>query len=51
MVVKGGANKQAVYRLFKNLGNEAPKILRCHAVYDPNSETIIGEADAAEVSL
>jgi hypothetical protein len=37
------------YRLLKDVGPTAPKILRAHMVFDPNSESVLGEPEAKEV--
>lgn len=44
-----GPSSPAVYRLLRNVGAAAPRILRSHAVFDPNSKTVIGIAQAEEV--
>lgn len=49
MIDKGGPNRPATYRLLRNIGASAPRILRTHAVYDPNSNTVLGVAEAKEV--
>lgn len=43
------APRASVYRLIRNIGAAAPRILVAHVVYDPNSHTIIGPATAKEV--
>jgi hypothetical protein len=40
---------QATYRLLRNIGAAAPRILRTHLVFDPNSNTVLGPAEAEEV--
>lgn len=37
------------YRLARNIGRHAPRILRAHIVYDPNAKAVLGEAEAEEV--
>lgn len=39
------------YRLVRRLGGKAPRILRTHNVFDPNSGTMIGPAETEEVTL
>lgn len=46
---KGGPNRPATYRLLRNIGAAAPRILRSHAVFDPNSNTVLGTPEAEEV--
>lgn len=46
----GGRGKVARYRLHRNVGTKAPMILRAHIVFDPNSNTVVGTADAKEVA-
>ncbi len=46
----GKPGTQATYRLLRNIGASAPRILRTHLVFDPNSNTVIGPADAEEVA-
>jgi hypothetical protein len=46
---KGGPNRPATYRLLRNVGAAAPRILRSHAVFDPNSKTVLGIAEAEEI--
>lgn len=43
-------SRRIQYRLVVNVGALAPKILATRVVFDPNTKTIIGEADTAEVS-
>lgn len=43
-------NEAREYRLIKSLGGAAPKILQTKAVYDPNSNRIIGEPVVSEVA-
>lgn len=38
----GGKGNRSVYRLVRDLGPKAPKILRAHVVYDPNTDAVIG---------
>jgi len=37
------------YRVARNLGSRAPKILAARIVFDPNAGRVVGEAEAAEV--
>jgi hypothetical protein len=37
------------YRLMHNIGYHAPQILSAHVVFDPNSESVLGEPEAKEV--
>lgn len=46
---KGGPNRPATYRLLRNVGAAAPRVLRTHAVFDPNSNTVLGTPEAEEV--
>lgn len=46
----GGRGKIARYRLRQDLGARAPKILRAHIVFDPNSNVVLGMAEASEVA-
>lgn len=46
---KGGPNRPATYRLLRNIGAAAPRILRTHVVFDPNSNTVLGPAEAEDV--
>lgn len=39
----------ARYRLVRNLGSQAPKILATKMVFDPNSKTVLGRPVASEV--
>lgn len=50
IVDPGGPFRPAVYRLLRNIGASAPRILRTHVVFDPNSNTVIGAAQAEEVA-
>lgn len=46
----GSANvKDVRYRLVRNLGNRAPRILATDFVFDPNTKTVIGTSVAREV--
>ena len=38
------------FRLIRNLGGAAPRVLRTHLVFDPNSNTVLGSPEAKEVS-
>jgi hypothetical protein len=42
----GGPATEAEFMLVRNLGGEAPKILRTHLVFDPNSNTVLGSPKA-----
>ncbi len=46
---KGEPAEETRYRLIKDIGAQAPQILRADAVFDPNSATVLGEAEAKEV--
>lgn len=46
--IKGGPGRPTTYRLVKNVGARAPKVLLSKMVFDPNSRTIIGVAEASE---
>ena len=46
----GRSGQEAHYRLVRNLGSRAPKILNTHVVFDPNANAVVGEAIAREVS-
>jgi hypothetical protein len=37
------------FRLVRNLGSRAPRVLTAHIVFDPNSKTVIGDPVASEV--
>lgn len=50
VIVPGGPNRPAVYRLLRNVGAAAPRILRAHIVFDPNSNTVLGTPEAEEVA-
>lgn len=45
----GKPGTQATYRLLRNIGAAAPRILRTHLVFDPNSNTVLGAPEAEEV--
>ncbi|HEY5209609.1 MAG TPA: hypothetical protein VIJ42_09220 [Stellaceae bacterium] len=45
---RGGRPQQAKYLVARNLGGKAPQILRAHIVFDPNSNQVIGIAEASE---
>ncbi len=38
----GGRSNRSVYRLVRDLGPKAPKILRAHVVFDPNAGLVLG---------
>jgi hypothetical protein len=40
----------AQYRLIRDLGPRAPRILSAKVVFDPNGKTVLGKSDAREVS-
>ena len=46
---KGGPNRPAIYRLLRNIGACAPRILRTHLIFDPNSNTVLGVPEAEEI--
>lgn len=46
----GTRGSPAEYLLVRNLGGFAPKILRAHVVFDPNSNTVLGASAAKEVA-
>lgn len=50
-LIPGAGKRAAVYRVGNNIGPQAPKILRCHSVYDPNKDQIVGETLGEEVTL
>ncbi|WP_027143176.1 hypothetical protein [Mesorhizobium sp. WSM3626] len=39
-----------VFRLVRNLGNQAPKVLAAKLVFDPNAKVVVGHSVAREVS-
>lgn len=45
-----GHGQEGLYRLKRDLGPRAPKILHARIVFDPNSSQVLGEAKAREVS-
>lgn len=47
---RAGSGRAIRYRLVRNLGARAPKILQAHVVFDPNANVVLGEAEAREVS-
>lgn len=49
-VEPGGPGKPARWRLLRDLGPRAPKILRAHIVFDPNAGAVIGTPVAREVA-
>jgi len=49
IVSRSGPTEAAQYRVLRNIGASAPRILRTHAVFDPNTNTVIGVAEAEEV--
>ncbi|RUW41487.1 hypothetical protein EOA37_09500 [Mesorhizobium sp. M2A.F.Ca.ET.015.02.1.1] len=38
-----------VFRLVKNLGNQAPRVLRAKLVFDPNANVVVGSSIATEI--
>ncbi|MFH1796302.1 MAG: hypothetical protein ABIF45_17570 [Pseudomonadota bacterium] len=44
------SRREARYRLVRNLGARAPRILTARVVFDPNAKQVIGDAVASEVS-
>lgn len=46
----GGRGREAEFLLARNLGGAAPRILRAHLVFDPNSNTVLGTPEAKEVA-
>lgn len=44
------ADRETRYRLVRNLGSKAPKILETKVIFDPNANVVIGEATAREVA-
>jgi hypothetical protein len=46
---KGKPGTHKVFRLARDLGPLAPKVLRMHAVFDPNANAIIGNLQGREV--
>jgi len=44
------SHRQGTFRLLRNLGNQAPKILATKLVFDPNTGQVLGPAVAREVS-
>jgi len=45
-----GTGRRLEYVLARNVGGLAPRILRAHVVFDPNSGTVIGAAEARDVA-
>ncbi len=50
MLDKGGPGRPATYRLLRNIGAQAPRILRTHLVFDPNSNTLLGAPEAEDLA-
>lgn len=46
---QGGTFHHPSYRLVRNLGAKAPKLLTAAVVYDPNANAVIGDAVTTEV--
>lgn len=49
MLDPGKPGTQATYRLLRNIGAAAPRVLRTHLVFDPNANVILGAPEAEEV--
>lgn len=45
-----GKDRRSRYTLIHNVGAHAPKVLASRIVFDPNTQTVLGDADAREVS-
>lgn len=50
ILAKSGPLHRRHFRLVRNVGALAPKILSAKIVFDPNSRSVIGEADTREVA-
>lgn len=50
VLAKSGPLRQRQFRLIRNVGALAPKILAAKVVFDPNAHAIIGVADTREVT-
>lgn len=50
ILAKSGPLHVRRFRLIRNVGALAPKLLTTKIVFDPNSRTVIGEAEAREVA-
>ena len=46
----GGPCLEARFRLVRNLGVQAPKVLTARVVFDPNVNAMVGEAEGREVT-
>lgn len=46
---KGTRSEPTIWRLVRNTGPVAPKLLKTECVYDPNAEKIFGEPETVEV--
>lgn len=46
---KGTRSEPTIWRLVRNTGPAAPKLLKTECVYDPNAEKIFGEPETVEV--
>lgn len=46
---RGTSSKPTIWRLIRNTGPEAPKLLKTETVYDPNAQKIFGEPVTVEV--
>lgn len=49
IMARPGSSSPATYRLLRNVGAAAPRILRAQLVYDPNHNEVLGPAEAEEV--
>jgi len=45
-----GGQRPRQYRIARNVGAKAPKILKAHVVFDPNARVVLGTPTAVEVS-
>lgn len=48
---KGTRLEPTIWRLVRNTGPAAPKLLKTECVYDPNAETIFGQPETVEIEL
>ncbi|EGP54862.1 hypothetical protein Agau_L300634 [Agrobacterium tumefaciens F2] len=46
---KGTRSEPTIWRLVRNTGPIAPKLLKTECIYDPNAEKIFGEPETVEV--
>lgn len=49
-VKPNGAGDEGRYRLARDLGPRAPKILQARMIFDPNANQVVGDAQSREVS-